>query len=152
VTTGSRDDGARVVELAGADTHDLRRRVLRVGTPSTQLEFDEDRWEGTVHLGAVVDDAIVAVSTWVPRDHAGAPAAQLRGMATEPELQGRGLGALLLHAGCGRVAERGITLVWARARDAALDFYLRHGFAVEGDGFVDEATALPHHLVVRHLG
>ena len=42
-------------------------------------------------------------------------------------------------------------LVWARARDTALAFYVRHGFRVTGDGFVDEATQLPHHVVVRRL-
>ena len=33
----------------------------------------------------------------------------------------------------------------------AVRFYLRHGFQVEGEGFVDAATQLPHHLVVRRL-
>jgi hypothetical protein len=41
--------------------------------------------------------------------------------------------------------------VWARARDAALEFYVRHAFVVEGDGFIDQATQLPHHLVLRTL-
>ncbi len=36
-------------------------------------------------------------------------------------------------------------------RDAALDFYLRHGFVVDGDGFIDEHTAKPHHLIHRRL-
>jgi hypothetical protein len=38
--------------------------------------------------------------------------------------------------------------VWARARDTALGFYRRHGFEVVEPGFVDEATALPHHVIV----
>ena len=44
------------------------------------------------------------------------------------------------------------TIVWANARDAALRFYERHGFAVHGDGFVDATTQLPHHVVVRRMG
>ena len=32
----------RVVELSAADTHDLRRRVLRVGTVTTSADFDGD--------------------------------------------------------------------------------------------------------------
>ena len=78
-------------------------------------------------------------------------AVQLRGMATAAHLQGSGLGGVLLEAGCARHAADGRALVWARARDSALAFYLRHGFRVEGDGFVDEHTQLPHHLIVRRL-
>jgi len=39
--------------------------------------------------------------------------------------------------------------VWARARDSALYFYERRGFEVHGDGFMDEPTAMPHHIVLR---
>jgi hypothetical protein len=38
--------------------------------------------------------------------------------------------------------------VWARARDNALYFYERNGFATVGDQFIDEATGLGHHLVM----
>ena len=72
-------------------------------------------------------------------------------MATDRSLQGTGLGGVLLEHGCRVAHERGFPLVWARARDAALGFYERHGFVVEGDGFIDGPTQLPHHLVVRRL-
>ena len=49
------------------------------------------------------------------------------------------------------MTDEGFDLVWANARDAALDFYLRHGFVVEGDGFIEHHTQLPHHVVVREL-
>jgi hypothetical protein len=41
--------------------------------------------------------------------------------------------------------------VWANARDAALGFYLRHGFAIDSDGFIEPVTELPHHVIVRRL-
>jgi GNAT superfamily N-acetyltransferase len=71
-------------------------------------------------------------------------------MATSPELRGHGVGTLLLAAGCERAGTIA-PLVWARARDTALPFYLRHGFIVEGDGFIDEHTAKPHHVITRRL-
>jgi predicted dehydrogenase/predicted GNAT family N-acyltransferase len=141
------------VDLAPQDTHDLRRRVLRVGVPTTQVEFAEDTWAGVRHLGATIDGRLVGVSTWVPRPWAAAPhldAVQLRGMATDPELQSTGIGGALLEHGCALAATTS-KVVWARARDAALAFYERHGFMVIGDGFIDEATQLPHHLVIRQL-
>ncbi|MGA1594494.1 MAG: hypothetical protein ACO371_07615 [Ilumatobacteraceae bacterium] len=74
----------RLVDLAASDTHDLRRRVLRVGTVTTSVVFDGD--DEAVHLG-LVDDGVVAVSSWFERRHPDRPALtgfQLRGMAVEP--------------------------------------------------------------------
>ena len=140
-----------VVELTPAETHPLRLAVLRFDTPTKDVVFPEDDLPGTLHLGLRKNGELVAVSSWVPRAHSGQPAVQLRGMATARPQQGTGLGAVLLDAGCQRHRDIGVALVWARARDAALAFYLRHGFAVEGEGFIDAATQLPHHLVVRPL-
>jgi GNAT superfamily N-acetyltransferase len=139
-----------VVELAAEETHRLRLAVLRGDTPSKSVVFTEDDWSGTFHLGVRDGQELVAISTWIPRPHHDEPAVQLRGMATAPGLQGRGVGALLLEAGCERASSM-VSLVWARARDTALPFYLRHGFVVEGDGFIDEQTAKPHHLIIRRL-
>lgn len=145
-----------VVPISAADTHALRRSVLRFDTPTKDVEFAEDDWPGVVHLGLRLDAELVGTSSWVPREYDGPgggprPAVQLRGMATARHLQGRGLGGVLLEAGVARMHDAGFAMVWARARDAALDFYLRHGFDVRGDGFIDTATQLPHHLIVRQL-
>ncbi len=140
-----------IVELTPEETHPLRLAVLRFDTPTKNVEFPEDTWPGAFHLGVRLDDELVGTSSWVPRDHGGQPGVQLRGMATARHLQGSGLGGLLLQAGCEPAGSAGAQLVWARARDAALAFYLRHGFDVEGDGFIDDSTQLPHHLVVRQL-
>jgi predicted GNAT family N-acyltransferase len=139
-----------VVELSAAETHPLRMEVLRADTPSRVVTFDGDDRPDTVHLGVRHGDTVIAVSTWIPTTYHGEPAVQLRGMATAKHLQAHGVGAVLLESGCARAAKVA-PLVWARARDAALDFYLRHGFAVDGDGFIDETTQLPHHLIVRRL-
>lgn len=140
-----------IVDLTASETHPLRLAVLRSDTPTKDVEFPEDSWPGCVHLGLRVDGELVATSSWVPRPLSDRPGVQVRGMATAGHLQGSGLGGLLLEAGCQRMATAGHPMVWARARDAALAFYLRHGFVVEGDGFIDEATQLPHHLIVRAL-
>lgn len=140
-----------VVELTPEETHPLRLAVLRADTPTTEVVFPEDVWPGAVHLGVRLDGELVATSSWIPREHAGQPAIQLRGMATAHSLQGTGIGGLLLEAGCARYRTAGVSTVWARARDAALAFYLRSGFEVEGEGFIDQATQLPHHLVIRRL-
>lgn len=148
---GTAGEHLEVVVIDAPATHPLRLSVLRHDTPTRQVEFAEDDWPGVEHLGLRLEDRLVAISSWVPRPHRGEPAVQLRGMATDRTLQGRGLGGILLEAGCARRAAEDILLVWANARDAALPFYLRHGFVVEGDGFVEQVTQLPHHVIVRRL-
>lgn len=137
-----------VVELSTDETYPLRLSVLRADTASKVVTFAEDDWAGTVHLGLHDGDGIVAISSWVPRPFHDEPAVQVRGMATATHLQGHGVGGILIETGCERAAMVA-PLVWARARDAALGFYLRHGFTVDGEGFIDELTQKPHHLIVR---
>ena len=72
-------------------------------------------------------------------------------MATVDAHRGEGRGAQLLEAGIQRCRSAGAALVWARARDTALPFYVRHGFAMVGVGYVDLTTGLPHHDVIREI-
>jgi len=133
----------------------VRMRVLRDGTPSDDPRFDGDDDPTTVHLAAVADGQVVAVSTWLERPWRLEPrrrAAQLRGMATLASSQGTGIGALLLDAGVRRAFDAGAEIVWANARDSALGFYLRHGFEIEGEGFRTLDTDLPHHRIIRRAG
>jgi len=139
-----------VVDIAASETYPLRLEVLRNDTPSRDVAFDVDDLPGTFHLGVHDGARLVAVSTWTPRRHRDEPAVQLRGMATLPSMQGQGIGAILLEAGCARAAVVA-PLIWARARDTAIEFYLRHGFTIDGEGFVDESTGKPHHVITRRL-
>lgn len=144
-----------VEEVEALETHALRRHVLRRGTPTNDVHFATDAQPGTRHL-AIRDAAgeLIATSTWFESDAPTAPGAravQLRAMAVHDDHQGRGLGALLVEAGVAHAVAIGAELVWANARDTALGFYERQGFAVVGDGFLTSDTRIPHHVVVRDL-
>ena len=148
------DDTSRweVRAVATNDVLDLRMAVLRDGTPSRDPRYAQDDDPDAVHLAIHDGDEVVATSTWLDRPwplDESAVAVQLRGMAVAKALQGRGIGGILLTAGIERARDRGARFVWARARDAALDFYRRLGFTVEGEGFIEPVTRLPHHVVVR---
>jgi GNAT superfamily N-acetyltransferase len=144
-----------IVEITARDAYDLRRRVLREGTPSDDVHFLEDDRPDTFHLGAL-DAAgdVVAIATFFPsptpwRD--GARSVQLRGMAVDPSRQRRGAGRQLLEHAIARLRGEGFAALWANARDTALPFYRRIGMAVVGDGFLTHDTRLPHHVVVMDL-
>ena len=144
-----------VVEISAEDAHDLRRRVLREGTPSDEVRFEQDAWPATFHLGARdAAGALVGIATFFPsptpwRD--GHQAAQLRGMAVDTAHQGTGIGRQLLDAAMERLRTAGFEVLWANARDTALPFYRRLGMEVVGEGFLTSDTKLPHHVVVRDL-
>jgi predicted GNAT family N-acyltransferase len=145
---------AQLVALEPGETHPLRRAVLRTGTPSSEVVFDGDELDTTFHLGVRIGEDVVAISTWLERPYPDRPADrafQIRGMATVDAHRGEGLGARLLEAGIERCRSAGAALVWARARDSALPFYVRHGFATVGVGYVDLTTGLPHHDVIREI-
>jgi GNAT superfamily N-acetyltransferase len=144
-----------VTEIPVDATYDLRRRVLRVGTPSPEFRLREDTWEGAFHLGALTaDGTVLAVASFVPRPttwRPGRAAVQLRAMAVEPNRQRTGAGRVLFAAAVERLRSAGVEVMWADARDSALGFYRRAGMEVVGDRYVTEATGMPHHTVVLDL-
>ncbi len=133
----------------------LRLDVLRRGMANQSVVFDGDDDAATIHLAAFDHrDRCLATSTWLERAPAHQPTAsawQLRGMATHRTLQGTGLGGRLLRAGLDQARAAGARMVWANARDSALDFYRSHGFVTVGDGFIESVTQLPHHVVSLEL-
>ena len=143
-----------VTSVGLIDIMQLRVAVLRKGTPATDCNYPEDAYLDVVHFGIIHEGTAIATSSWFMKEcpeKPGVTAMQLKGMAVADELQGAGLGALLIDAGMALAKERGATITWARARDSAMGFYERLGFASTGAGFMDGPTAMPHHIVVRTL-
>jgi GNAT superfamily N-acetyltransferase len=156
----------KVTEVSAAEVLPVRRRVLRDGRDDLPAGFPEDDLAEAVHVAAIDEDTAaegagpLAVATFfpspLPNDAAadcrrGRATWQLRGMAVLPERQGTGVGAAVLRAGAEAVRRAGGGLLWAHARDSALGFYQRQGWAVVGEGFVYGVMGLPHHLVVLDL-
>ena len=143
-----------VTSVGLTDIMQLRVAVLRKGTPVTDCNYPEDTYPDVVHFGIIHEGCAVATSSWFIKEcpeKPGVTAMQLKGMAVAENLQGAGLGALLIDAGVALAKERGATIAWARARDSAMGFYERLGFTSTGEGFIDGPTAMPHHIVVRSL-
>ena len=116
----------------------LRLRVLR----PNQTMAD------TVHLAAFDGDRVVGIGSLYREDRAGGPVGgwRLRGMATEPDVRGRGYGAGVLSASVDRVAAAGGTELWCNAREAAIGFYRRAGFDVVSEPF--DVPGIGAHVVM----
>jgi GNAT superfamily N-acetyltransferase len=72
-------------------------------------------------------------------------------MAVDAARQRRGYGVVLLDAADGRLRSAGADVLWANARDTAVEFYVRYGMHVAGEGFMVPELGLPHHTVVFDL-
>jgi len=144
----------RVCHITLDQAMPVRLNVLRRGTPAREAMYDGDSDAGTVHIGAMIEDRVVATSTWLiaswPND-ATKRAVQLRGMAVLDEMQHRGVGQALIATGLAHARSLSAVYVWAKARDSAIPFYERCGFTVVGDQFMEPASGLPHHLVLLQL-
>jgi len=125
----------------------LRYVVLRepLGLPFEQTLFAGDEFEDTLHFVGVLDgkgvgcltlmppgeipsQSGVSEKTWVGRS------VQLRGMAVVSELQGRGVGSLLLEHVSDIARQQGWVL-WCKAREKAVGFYESNGWRVVGAKF-----------------
>jgi len=138
--------------------------VLRPGRPEAECEFEGDDDELTFHAGAVLDGRVVSIASLYVEarpddaaggaaagpDHAAGTAWRLRGMATEPDLQGCGAGRVALDACEAFAREHGATLLWCNARTPAVGFYERMGWQVLGTEF-DIPTVGPHLVMEKPL-
>jgi GNAT superfamily N-acetyltransferase len=140
-----------------ADTVPLRLAVLRPGCPADAAVFDGDDDPHTFHAGVRLGGRVVGVaSVYLQGRGPGAPGGappvpaahdgtcwQLRGMATQDGLRGRGVGRLALRACLAHVASRGGTWAWCNARTGAVGFYAAQGWRVVSPEF-DIPTVGPH--------
>jgi GNAT superfamily N-acetyltransferase len=127
----------------------LRQKVLRPHQTLEQLQQAGDDDPETAFFAAYDSEHRVVGTASVRRESApwGEPGWRLRGMATEPELRGRGIGAAVLARAIDYVARLGGGLLWCNARVPAQRFYERAGFQTRGDPWIDPDIG-PH--IVMH--
>jgi GNAT superfamily N-acetyltransferase len=130
--------------IPGQLSRELRRSVLRPHYAVDAL-LPGDSLPEAVHLGAFAvdgEDRVLASAClifpepcpWLPD----VTAWQLRSMATDPAWRGAGAGSQILRAAKQISADAGATVLWCQAREPAIPFYRRNGFAEFGELFDTE--------------
>ena len=71
------------------------------------------------------------------------PSGQIGRMAVLPQWRKRGIGSHLLHQLLQIARQEHFPDPWLNSQSAVLGFYLRAGFAVEGEEFIE--AGIPHH-------
>jgi GNAT superfamily N-acetyltransferase len=135
-------------------THPLRLAVLRPGGTLADCHFPSDTVPGGFHVGTFLAGRCVAVGSFGPERHPALEAAvpyRLRGMASAADVRGKGCGRMLLALALEELSRRGADLLWCNAREGAIPFYQRMGFAGQGPLF-DIAGIGPHQVMHRPIG
>jgi ribosomal protein S18 acetylase RimI-like enzyme len=124
----------------------LREAVLRrpLGLDLSIDKIDGER--GDAHVGAFLDGRLVGSLLLTAREQG---EVQMRAVAVEPGLQRRGVGGELVRFAEAVARERGFSRMVLNAREMAVAFYAKLGYAVVGEPFV--LNTLPHRRMQKAL-
>ncbi|MGP1310889.1 MAG: GNAT family N-acetyltransferase [Phycisphaerales bacterium] len=132
----------------------VRNLYTPYGLPAScadnELDVPRNR-QGVFHRAAILDGHVVGVGRidMQPRRKAG-PSAQLRYFAVDASTRGTGVGRTLMQAFEGLARESGADLLWMEARQEALGFYERCGYADIGEG-PTKWGLIPHRILEKRL-
>lgn len=113
---------------------DLRQRILRPGRAKETAQFDGDELATTYHFAAkanVRESEPVCCVSYMLSPLGEIPAYQLRGMATEEDLRGTGIGsAVTMFAEEWICSETQVQMFWCNARKESVGFYKKAGWKI----------------------
>jgi predicted GNAT family N-acyltransferase len=125
----------------------LRHEVLRVplGLAFTVEQLASE--SGSHHLAALDEEGHILGCLMLTPHVDGE--VQMRQVAVKPEMQGTGLGRALVEEAERKARELGFTRMMLHARDVAIGFYARQGYAREGDLFTE--VGITHQQMAKRL-
>ncbi len=140
----------RIRKVPAENVYPLRHKVLRPNQMLADCVWAQDEDSNTVHFAAEHEGQIIGIASIAicPREGDPPNTWRLRGMATEPAWQGRGIGSQVLAACLDHARTKGSSLMWCNARTSALAFYRKHGFETAGEEFETRGVG-PHYVMVK---
>lgn len=144
----------RIAFIKAKDCWPLRHQVLRPHQSIEDCDYPNDRNPDSFHLGAFDGERLVAVGSFYKERHEtvlGHFQWRLRGMAVLPDYRGQGVGAELIAFALDELKAKRADVVWCQARESAVGFYTKLGFATKGEPFVLEGVGA-HFIMHKRLG
>ena len=133
-----------VKKIIAGETSKIRLEVLRKGI-DLPYKFKEDLKDDTFHLGVFYKEKLVTIATFIKnklKDLEGEQY-QLRGMATLPEVRGKGFGKVIIEEAVKILKEKNVDFLWCNARKEVTSFYEKLNFVKLGEEFMVEKVG-PH--------
>ena len=145
----------KVLRINASDTYPIRQQVLIPDHDIKKAKFDNDDDDDiSFHLGAFKDSKLVSVASFFydrNTEFKDQHQYQLRGMATLPEYQGRGLSSELLNMAFPIIKQNFCTLLWCNARTSAVGYYEKVGFIKFDDNSFEIEGIGSHILMFKNI-
>lgn len=120
---------------------DILRKPLGLTFTTQELEKEKDH----IHLAGFSDGEIVATAVLVPEG----TKCKMQRVAVKQAIQGKGLGSQLMHFSEQVARENGCKEIYCSARSTAISFYLKNGYALEGEPYDEDG--IPHQKMSKKL-
>lgn len=136
------EHGTPEYEQTVALRYEILRRPLGLTFDAKQLAAECDE----LHLALFDGVEVVACLVLTPLADGDV---KMRQVAVREGLQGTGLGRVLVEFSESVARDRGFRRMVLNARETAVPFYLRLGYAIEGEPF--EEVTIPHRHMLKRL-
>ena len=139
----------RIKFIKAPDTWQIRHRVLRPNQLLEDCDYPNDRNPDSFHLGAFDGEDLIAIGSFYAERNENIVAwkqYRLRGLATIPEFQRKGIGKHILKFGLEHLQNNKADVLWCNARSTAGLFYKKLGFGEFEESFEVEGIG-PHQLM-----
>ena len=136
------DHGTKEYEQMVKLRNEILRMPLGLGFSPEELAREKE----DILIGAFDDDELLACCLMTRVDN---KSLRLRQMAVDNNLQGKGIGASLMHFAELVARDKGYKKLIMHARKTALGFYEKLGYTVTGTEFVE--VTLPHFVMEKEL-
>lgn len=115
-----------------------------IGIPGSYIQPEKESKDFLI--GAFEDGKIVGCCILTPRE---AGAVQLRQMVVHPSQQGKQIGKAILAFAEQTALTKGFTRLMMHARNTAIPFYQKSGYAIKGEEFFE--VGIGHHVMEKDL-
>jgi len=125
---------------------ELRKEILR---KPLGLDFSEEELANEKHdtlIAAFDDDEMVGCCMLCKETD---EKIKLRQMAVHEDVQGKGLGAAILHFAENIARDKGFKTIFMHARETAVGFYEKLGYQINSEVFKE--VNIPHYVMEKRL-
>ncbi len=136
------DHGTKEYQQMIALRYQILRQPLGLSFSTEELEKEKEN----LLIAAFDDDDMLGCCMLTPINN---QTLQIRQMAVQNNLQGKGIGASLMSFIENLARDKGYKCLMMHARNTAIGFYEKFGYKVMGNEFIE--VDVPHHVMEKML-
>lgn len=127
---------------------ELRNKILRIPLGHF-LDINKlQKEESDIHIVAIDGDKIISTLILTPIEN---DILKMRQVAVDNESQGTGIGSCLVEFAEKIAKEKGFSKIILEARSSAVDFYIKKGYEIISDEYIDEHINIPHYKMEKTI-